>query len=112
MDHFLEYLAASQRYDAKGSVTSARDLEVVREGEHLYTSLEHRALQAAWNNQSTGADRIRQRFLQKSLRATFSTVVLPYPYPTDVVQRRLRPEDARETVPQTMDETVQGGDKP
>ena len=34
VEHFLEYLAASQRYDAKGSVTSARDLEVLREGEH------------------------------------------------------------------------------
>ena len=81
VEHFLEYLAASQRYEAKGSVTSARDLEVLREGEHLYTSLEHRALQAAWNNQSTSADRIRQRFLQKSLRATFTAVVLPYSYP-------------------------------
>jgi hypothetical protein len=81
IEHFIEYLAASQRYDARGGVTSARDLEVLREGEHLYTSLEHRALQAAWNNQSTSADRIRQRFLQKSLRATFTVVVLPYSYP-------------------------------
>jgi hypothetical protein len=81
IEHFIEYLAASQRYDARGGVTSARDLEVLREGEHLYTSLEHRALQGAWNNQSTSADRIRQRFLQKSLRATFTTVVLPYSYP-------------------------------
>jgi hypothetical protein len=81
VEHFIEYLGASFRYDAKGSVTSARDLEVLREGEHLYTTLEHRALQAAWNNQSTSADRIRQRFLQKSMRATFTTVVLPYSYP-------------------------------
>lgn len=69
VEHFLEYLDASLRYEAKGGVTSARDLEVLREGEHVYTSLEHRALQAAWNNRSTTADKIRQRFLQKSLRA-------------------------------------------
>jgi hypothetical protein len=111
VDHFLEYLAASQRYETKGSVTSARDLEVLREGEHLYTSLEHRALQAAWNNQSTSDNRIRQRFLQKSLRATFSTVVLPYRYPTDATQHRLQTEDGRETMPQTTDETIQNGDK-
>jgi hypothetical protein len=86
VEHFIEYLAASQRYEAKGSVTSARDLEVLREGEHLYTSLEHRAFQGAWNNRSTSADRIRQRFLQNCLRATFSTIVLPYRYPTDAVQ--------------------------
>jgi hypothetical protein len=83
VEHFIDHLAASLRYEAKGGVTSARDLEVLREGEHLYTTLEHRALQAAWNNQSTNAERIRQRFLQKSLRATFTTVVLPYSYPTD-----------------------------
>lgn len=81
VEHFLEYLTASLRYDEKGGVTSARDLEVLREGEHLYTTLEHRALQAAWNNQSTSVDRIRQRFLQKSLRASFTTIVLPYSYP-------------------------------
>ena len=89
VEHFLEYIAASQRHEAKGSITNARDLEVLREGEHLYTSLEHRALQAAWNNQSTSADRIRQRFLQKSLRAAFTTVVLPYRYPSDAMQHRL-----------------------
>ncbi len=111
VEHFLEYLAASQRYDAKGSVTNARDLEVLREGEHLYTTLEHLALQAAWNNQSTSADRVRQRFLQKSLRATFSTIVLPYRYPTDAMQYRLPPEDRGETMLQTADETIQSGDK-
>jgi hypothetical protein len=81
IEHFIEYLAARFRYEAKAGVTCARDLEVLREGEHLYTTLEHRALQAAWNNQSTSADRIRRRFLKKSLRATFTTVVLPYSYP-------------------------------
>ncbi len=112
VDHFLEYLAASLRYEAKRSVTSARDLEILREGERLYTSLEHRALQAAWNNQSTSAERIRQRFLQKSLRATFTTVVLPYSYPTDAAQYQPHQEDGRKTISQTMDETAQNGDKP
>jgi hypothetical protein len=92
VEHFIEYLGASFRYDAKGSSTSARDLEVLREGEHLYTSLEHRALQAAWNNQSTSADRIRQRFLRKSLRAAFTTVVLQYGYPV-YSQRQNAPTD-------------------
>lgn len=111
VEHFLEYLTASQRYEAKGSVISASDLEVLRAGEHLYTTLEHRALQAAWNNQSTSADRIRQRFLQKSLRATFTTVVLPYHYPTDAMPQRLPTEDGRETMLQTTDETIQNGGK-
>ncbi len=111
VEHFLEYLAASQRYEAKGGVSSARDLEVLREGEHLYTSLEHRALQAAWNNQSTSADRIRQRFVKKSLRVTFTTVVLPYSYPTDATQHQPQQEDGRKTMFQTNHETIQSGDK-
>jgi hypothetical protein len=111
VEHFLEYLDASHRYDAKGNVSSAGDLEVLREGEHLYISLEHRALQAAWNNQSTNADRIRQRFLQKSVGAIFTTVVLPYSYPTDATQHQPRIEDGRKTMLQTTDATIHSGDK-
>ena len=103
VEHFLEYLAASQRYEAKGSVTSARDLEVLREGEHLYTSLEHRALQAAWNNQSTNADRIRQRFLQKSLRATFTAVVLPYSYPIYSMGQKVSSQEGHGTPQRTRE---------
>ncbi|MBB5343357.1 hypothetical protein [Tunturibacter empetritectus] len=106
VEHFIEYLAASHRYEAKGSVSSARDLEVLREGEHRYTTLEHRALQAAWNNQSTGADRIRQRFLNKSLRATFTTVVLPYSYPVYSL-RQSAPSQQGHGTPQRTRERAQ-----
>ena len=106
VDHFLEYLAASQRYDTKGGITSARDLEVLREGEHLYTSLEHFALQAAWNIQSTSADRIRQRFLQNSLRASFTTAVLPYSYPI-YSQRLNAPSQQGHGTPQRTRERAQ-----
>jgi hypothetical protein len=103
VEHFIEYLAASQRYEAKGSVTSARDLEVLREGEHLYTTLEHRALQAAWNNQSTSTDRIRQRFLQKSFRATFAAVVLPYSYPIYSVRQNPASQEGHGTPQRTRE---------
>jgi hypothetical protein len=102
VEHFIEYLAASQRYEA-GSVTSARDLEVLREGEHLYTSLEHRALQGAWNNQSTSADRIRQRFLQKSLRTTFTTVLLPYGYPIYSLRQNTTSQEGHGTPQRTRE---------
>jgi hypothetical protein len=111
IEHFLKYLDASERYEARGGITSARDLEVLREGEHVYTSLEHRALQAAWNNRSTSAERIWHRFLQKSLRATFSSVVLPYHYPTDATPHSKRNDDARETMLQTTDQTMPIGGK-
>lgn len=105
VEHFLEYLDASRRYDAKGGVTSARDLEVLREGEHLYTALEHRALQSAWNIQSTNADKIRQRFSRNSLRATFTTVVLPYSYPIYSARQKSLTLEGDETRHQTRQQT-------
>ncbi len=106
--HFLEYLAASLRYDAKGGLTSARQLEVLREGEHLYTSLEHRALQAAWNNGSTNADRIRRRFLGKSMHAVFTSVVLPYSYPFDNKSSSATTDESHETRQHTHEHTHHG----
>jgi hypothetical protein len=96
VEHFLEYLAASQRYEEQGSASSARDLELISEGERLYRALEHQALQAAWKIQSTNADRIRQRFMQNSVHAAFTTVVLPYSYPLSIWRtRRAALEDRR-----------------
>lgn len=105
VEHFLDYLDASHRYDTKGGVSSARDLEVLREGEHLYTTLEHRALQSAWNIQSTSADKIRQRFSQSSLRATFTTVVLPYSYPIYNARQKPPIQQDEETRHQTRQQT-------
>jgi hypothetical protein len=105
VEHFLEYLDASQRYDARGGITSARDLEVLREGERIYDSLEHRALQAAWNNGSTSADRIRQRFLQSPMRVTFSTIVLPYRYPLDLARPEYSAVESGDTHHHTHDDT-------
>jgi hypothetical protein len=109
IEHFLEFLDASKRYDIKGAVTSARDLEVLHEGERIYISLEHRALQAAWNNGSTSADRIRQRFLQKSLQVTFTTVVLPYSYPIYSVRQNPSTQEGDETRQQTRHQTQETG---
>jgi hypothetical protein len=105
VEHFLEYMAASQRYDTKGTVSSARDLEVLREGEHLYTSLEHRALLAAWEIKSTNADRIRQRFLQNSPRVSFTTVVLPYRYPIYSLRQTKPSQQGEQTRQQTRQQT-------
>jgi hypothetical protein len=105
VEHFLEYLDASRRYDAKGGVSNARDLEVLHEGEHLYTTLEHRALQSAWNNQSTNAEKIRQRFSQNSLRATFTAVVLPYSYPVYNERHKSPTQQGEETRHQTRQQT-------
>jgi hypothetical protein len=96
VEHFLAFLAARQRNEEQGSVSTARDLELISEGEQLYTALEHKALQAAWMIQSTNADRIRQRFVQNPIRAAFTPVVLPHSYPLGIWKtRRAALEDHR-----------------
>ncbi len=101
VEHFLEFLAARQRYEAQSNSIAARDLEVLREGEHLYVSLEHQALYAAWKIQSTSADKIRQRFLQTSMRVTFTTAVLPFSYPIYTLRQDAVPREENETQQQT-----------
>lgn len=105
VDHFLEFLASRQRSELKGSGVELADLQVLREGERIYTSLEHQALYASWKIQATTTDKIRQRFLQTSMRVSFSTVVLPYRYPVDGQRRGDHPEDGQQTPYQTPDET-------
>jgi hypothetical protein len=86
VDHFVRFLEVRQQSEVGGRGVLSSDLKTLREGENLYTSLEHQALYAAWKLGSTSEEKIRQRFLQTSMRAMFSTVVLPYSYPTSVMQ--------------------------
>ena len=81
VDHFLEYLHAYENNETQKRPIARATLQVLREGEHLYTTLEHQALYAAWKIGSTSAEQIRQRFLQTAPQAKFTTVVLPYSYP-------------------------------
>jgi len=83
VDHFLEFLAVRQQSEIGGRGVLSSNLKTLREGESLYTSLEHQALYSAWKAGSTTVAKVRQRFLQTSMRVTFSTVVLPYRYPLD-----------------------------
>ena len=105
VDHFLEYLAVRQRVDAAGSGILAGNLRVLREGESIYTSLEHQALYSAWKMGATTADKIRQRFLQSSLRAAFSTVVLPYRYPIYTLRQEGSPDEGSKTPQEPPDQT-------
>jgi hypothetical protein len=87
VDHFIEFLSIRRQSEIQGHGILASNLQVLREGESLYTTLEHQALYSAWKLGTASAEKIRLRFLQTSLRATFSTVVLPYTYPTSALQR-------------------------
>ncbi|MGH9343588.1 MAG: hypothetical protein ACRD19_07500, partial [Terriglobia bacterium] len=87
VEHFLEFLAAKLRYESTGNAATLRDLEVFRQGEHIYTTLEHKALYAAWKMGSTDADKIRRRFVAPGPQAKFTTIRLPYTYPLFTMKR-------------------------
>jgi hypothetical protein len=112
VDHFIRFLAIRQQSEVGGRGVLTSDLQTLREGENLYTSLEHRALYSAWKLGSTSEEKIRQRFLRTSLRVEFSTMVLPYRYPVDVQRQTQLSDEARETPYQTPDEAPHKEDKP
>ena len=97
VDHFLRFLGIRKRSEAGGSGVPAADLQVLREGETLYTSLDHQALYAGWKLGSVKAEKIRQRFLQVTMRVTFSTVVLPYSYPISALRHSQPTQEGEQT---------------
>ena len=88
VDHFLEYLRADENKETQKRPITLGDLAVLREGEHVYTTLEHKALCAAWKIGSTSAERIRLRFQQQGPQAKFTTVLMSYNYPLYQFRRK------------------------
>jgi len=84
---------------------SSSELQLLRQGESLYTTLEHHALYAAWKTGATNTAKIRERFLQIPLRLTFTTMVLPYSYPIYTLRQDGQSEEGNETHQQTPQET-------
>ncbi len=105
VEHFLEFFQARKRYETKIGTVTARDIEILREGESIYTSLEHQALYAAWKIQSTSADKIRQRFFENSPRVAFTTVVLPYSYPIYTLRQNPPSHEENRTRQRTPERT-------
>ena len=87
VEHFLEYLRAREMHETQKHTVTLRELGFLREGEHIYTTLEHHALYAAWKMQSTDAEKIRKRFMQQGPQAKFTTIALPYTYPLFSLKR-------------------------
>ena len=105
VDHFLNFLRVKQFFEAEGGGVLASELEVLREGGSLYTTLEHQALYAAWKTGATNAAKIRERFLQVPLRVNFTTMVLPYSYPIYTLRQETPSREESETHRQTPQET-------
>ncbi len=105
VDHYLKFLRARQFFEAEGGGVLTSELQLLREGESLYTTLEHQALYAAWKTGATNTAKIRERFQQTALRLTFTTTVLPYSYPIYTLRQDGQSEEGNETHQQTPQET-------
>jgi hypothetical protein len=81
LEHFLNYLELRTRYDRNVGRFSLTDLAIVREGMELYTSLEQRALLAAWKMGSTTEAKIRARFEPHAKQISIHDYLLEYDYP-------------------------------
>jgi hypothetical protein len=87
VEHFLQFLRAREIHEAQSQPVTLHDLAVLREGEPIYTTLEHQALYAAWKIRSTSEEKIRLRFMRHGPQAKFTTVALPYIYPLFSLKR-------------------------
>jgi hypothetical protein len=92
VDHFLKFLQARKSFETEGGGVLSPEVQLLREGESLYTTLEHHALYAAWKTGTTNADRIRERFQQTPTRVTFTATILAHSYPIYTL-RQERPFD-------------------
>ncbi len=105
VDHFLKFLRARQFFEAEGGGVLSSELQLLHEGESLYTTLEHQALYAAWKAGATNEEKIRERFQQAPLRMTFTTQVLPYSYPIYTLRQDGQPEESDATHHETPHQT-------
>ncbi len=105
VEHFLKFLRARQFFEADSGGVLSSELQLLREGEPLYTTLEHQALYAAWKAGATNATKIRERFQQAPLRMTFTTTVLPYSYPIYTLRQDGQPEERDATHHETPHQT-------
>ena len=105
VDHFLKFLRARQFFEAEGGGVLASELQVLREGESLYTTLEHQALYAAWKTGATNGEKIRERFGQVPLRLTFTNILLPYSYPIYTLRQNSPSQEGSATHQQTPQKT-------
>jgi hypothetical protein len=87
VEHFLAFLRAREMHEEQNWPVAGSYLKVLEEGEPIYTTLEHRALYAAWKMRSTNAEKIRRRFMQHGPQAKFTTIALPYIYPLFSLKR-------------------------
>jgi hypothetical protein len=90
VDHFLAYLRAREISDTQRLPLSLGDLDVLHEGDPMYTTLEHQALCAAWKMGTTTEEKIRRRFHQSGPQAKFTAIAMPYPYPIYRLKRERR----------------------
>jgi hypothetical protein len=80
LDHFLSYLKVETELARYGSIPSAM-VQILGEGERLYTELEHKALRIGWEMGSTTEAKIRARYEPQMKQVSIKSCLLAHDYP-------------------------------
>ena len=81
IEHFLEYLEASDVFDNTRLVPTRRELDVLEEGERVYTAPIHSQLETDWYEDRISLDQISERYARGRNNVPFETLLLPFKYP-------------------------------
>jgi len=81
IEHFLEFLEAGDVFHNTRLVLSLREMEVLEEGERVYTSPVHSQLEIDWCEDRISLDQISERYARGRNNAPLETVLLPFKYP-------------------------------
>ncbi len=81
IEHFLEYLEASDVFDNTRLVPTRRELDVLDEGRPVYTAPIHSQLEDDWYEDRISLDQISERYARGRNNAPFETLLLPFKYP-------------------------------
>jgi len=93
IDHFLEYLEASDMLDNTRQIPTRRELDVLEEGERVYTAPTHSQLEDDWYEDRISLDQISERYARGRNNAPFETMLLPFKYPVLEHRRSRRASD-------------------
>jgi hypothetical protein len=93
IEHFLDFLEARDVFHNTNLVPTQEELDVLDEGERIYTSPVHDQLETDWSEDVISLDQISQRFGRAQNNAPFESLLLSVKYPVLEHRRSRRPVD-------------------
>jgi len=88
IEHFLEFLETYDVFHHTHLIPTRRELDVLDEGESIYTRAIHDQLLTEWVHEQITEEEIRERYAQAQIHPMFTELLLAFQYP--VLEHRHR----------------------